>query len=186
MIPSIILAAAEEGGSEEKNNFLVPNATFLFELVSFAIILFVLWKWILPPINNAMTERQNKIKAQFEEAEKLKAEAQAAEAENQSQLAEARAEASRIREEAREQGAQIVAQHREQAVVEAERITSAAQAQIEVERAQALAQLKNEVGTIATTLAGRIVGESFDDDERSKRSVDEFIAGLESAPKSEA
>ncbi len=198
MIPSIILAAAEEGGSEEKNNFLVPNATFLFELVSFAIILFVLWKWILPPINNAMTERQNKIKAQFEEAEKLKAEAEAAEAEHQSQLAEARAEASRIREEAREQGAQIVAQHREQAVTEAERITSAAQAQIEVERAQALAQLKSEVGTIATTLAGRIVGESFDDDERSKRSVDEFIAGLEAggdaglraadvaAPKSEA
>jgi len=122
VIPSIILAAAEEGGSEEKNNFLVPNATFLFELVSFAIILFVLWKWILPPVNNAMTERQNKIKAQFEEAEKLKAEAEAAEAENQSQLAEARAEASRIREEAREQGAQIVAQHREQAVAEAERI----------------------------------------------------------------
>ena len=163
MIPSIILAAAEEGGSEEKNNFLVPNATFLFELVSFAIILFVLWKWILPPINNAMTERQNKIKAQFEEAEKLKAEAEAAEAEHQSQLAEARAEASRIREEAREQGAQIVAQHREQAVTEAERITSAAQAQIEVERAQALAQLKSEVGTIATTLAGRIVGESLVD-----------------------
>ena len=70
--------------------------------------------------------------------------------------AEARAEASRIREEAREQGAQIVAQHREQAVTEAERITSAAQAQIEVERAQALAQLKGEVGTIATTLAANI------------------------------
>jgi F-type H+-transporting ATPase subunit b len=153
--------------------------TFVFELVSFAIIVFVLWKWVLPPINNAMTERQEKIKAQFDEAAQLKAEAEATEKENQEQLAEARAEAARIREEAREQGAQIIAQHREQAQAEAERITSNAHAQLEVDRAQALSQLKAEVGTIATTLAGRIVGESLDDEARQKRSVERFIAELE-------
>jgi F-type H+-transporting ATPase subunit b len=170
------LVAAEEGGG---GNFLVPNATFVFELISFAIIMFVLAKWVIPPINQAMTERQEKIKAQFDEAAQLKADAEATQQEHQSQLAEARAEASRIREEAREQGAQIIAQHREQAQAEAERITTNAQAQLEVERAQALSQLKNEVGTIATTLAGRIVGESLDDDDRQKRSVERFIAELE-------
>ena len=133
--------------------------TFVFEIISFLIIMFVMYKWVLPPINQAMTERQEKIKAQFDEAAKLKAEAEATEKEHQEQLADARAEASRIREEAREQGAQIIAQHREQAQVEAERITTNAHAQIEVERAQALSQLKGEVGAIATTLAGRIVGE---------------------------
>lgn len=176
----IQLATAEEGG---ESNFLVPNMTFVFELVSFAIIMYVMWKWILPPINKAMTDRQEKIKAQFDEAAQLKAEAEATEKENQAQLADARAEASRIREEAREQGAQIIVQHREQAQVEAERITTNAQAQLEVERAQALNQLKGEVGAIATTLAGRIVGESLDEDARQKRSVERFIAELEDEPK---
>ena len=46
-----------------------------------------------------------------------------------------------------------------------------------------MSQLKGEVGSIATTLAGRIVGESLDDDERQKRSVERFIAELESDPK---
>jgi F-type H+-transporting ATPase subunit b len=172
----IQLVAAEEGGG---GNFLVPNMTFVFELISFAIILWVLWKYVVPFVDNLATERQEKIKAQFDEAAQLKAEAEATEKENQAQLADARAEASRIREEAREQGAQIIVQHREQAQVEAERITSNAEAQIEVERAQALSQLKGEVGAIATTLAGRIVGESLDDDERQKRSVERFIAELE-------
>ncbi|HKY56502.1 MAG TPA: F0F1 ATP synthase subunit B [Aeromicrobium sp.] len=174
-----VLSAAEGGG--EAPNFLLPNATFLVELAIFGLIVFILAKWVIPPINKAMTQRQELIKAQFDEAAKAKAEAQASQEANQAELAAARAEAARIREEAREQGAQIVAQHREQALVEAERVTANAHAQIEVERAQTLAQLKSEVGTIATTLAGRIVGESLDDDERQRRTVDRFIADLENS-----
>lgn len=174
------LIAAAEGG-EEAPNFLLPNATFLVELGIFALLVFILAKWVIPPINKAMTQRQEAIKAQFEAAARAKAEAQASQEAHQAELAAARAEASRIREEAREQGVQIVAQHREQAQVEADRVTANAHAQIEVERAQTLAQLKSEVGTMATTLAGRIVGESLDDDERQKRTVDRFIADLENS-----
>jgi len=174
-----ILIAATEGG-EEAPNFLIPNATFLIELAIFLILVFVLAKWVIPPINKAMTDRQDKIRAQFEEAAQLKAEAQAAEEAHQAALAEARHEATKIREEAREQGAQIVAQHREQAQVEADRITASAHAQIEVERAQTMAQLKGEVGGIATALASKIVGESLDDDDRQKGVVDRFISELES------
>lgn len=173
---SALIASAEGGG--EAPNFLLPNATFLVELGIFALLVVVLAKWVIPPINKAMTDRQAAIKAQFDEAAKLKAEAQAAGEAHQAALAEARAEATKIREEAREQGAQIVAQHREQAQVEADRITSNAHAQIEVERAQTLTQLKGEVGTIATTLASKIVGESLDG-ERSKSVVDRFISELE-------
>jgi F-type H+-transporting ATPase subunit b len=172
-------SAASDATSAE-SNFLVPNATFLAELFAFAVLVFILAKYVIPPVNQAMTDRQDKIRAQFEEAAQLKSEAESTESELKAQMADARAEASRIREEAREQGAQIIAQHREQAQVEADRITSNAQAQIEVERSQALSQLKGEVGSIATTLAGRIVGESLDDDDRQKRSVERFIAELES------
>lgn len=173
----MLSAAAEAGG--EAPNFLVPNATFLVEILVFGLLVFVLGKWVIPPINKAMTDRQEAIKAQFAEAARARAEAQASQDAHKAELAEARAEASRIREEAREQGAQIIAQQREQAQVEADRVTANAHAQIEVERAQTLAQLKNEVGAMATTLAGRIVGESLDEDDRQKRTVDRFIAELE-------
>ena len=67
---------------------------------------------------------------------------------------------------------------REQAKAEARRITEAAQAQIEAERQQALISLRTEVGTLATELASRIVGESLTDEARQRRMVDRFLDEL--------
>ncbi len=161
------------------SNFLVPNATFLVELVAFAIILFVLGKYVVPPINKAMTDRQNAIRKEFADLEQAEEDARKAEKEYKDQLAEARHEAAKIREEAREQGAAIIADLRKQAQEESERILRHGRAQLEAERAQALASLRNEVGTMATTLAGRIVGESLEDDDRQARTVERFISALE-------
>jgi F-type H+-transporting ATPase subunit b len=52
--------------------------------------------------------------------------------------------------------------------------------QIESERQAAVVSLRSEVGTLATTLAGRIVGETLEDDARAARVVDRFLADLES------
>jgi F-type H+-transporting ATPase subunit b len=164
-----------------ESNFLVPNGTFFVELAAFALLLFLLAKFIIPPINRAMTARQDAIREQFAELDEAKSEAHAAEEEFKSQIADARHEAARIREEAREQGAQIIAEMREQAQAEAARIVEHAHAQIEADRKAALASLRNEVGTLATTLAGRIVGESLDDDVRQTRVVDRFLSELEGA-----
>ncbi|WP_395657665.1 F0F1 ATP synthase subunit B [Nocardioides sp.] len=164
-----------------ESNFLVPNATYFVELAAFLLLLFLLGKYVIPPINRAMTARQDAIRAEFAELDEAKSGAQAAEEEFKSQIADARHEAARIREEAREQGAQIIAEMREQANVEAARIVEHAHAQIEADRKAAMAQLRGEVGTLATTLAGRIVGESLDDDARQSRVVDRFLADLESA-----
>ena len=68
---------------------------------------------------------------------------------------------------------------REQAQAEARRVTEAAQAQIEAERQQALISLRAEVGTLATELASRIVGESLTDQARQSRMVDRFLDELE-------
>jgi F-type H+-transporting ATPase subunit b len=105
----------------------------------------------------------------------------AAEEEFKSQIADARHEAARIREEAREQGAAIIAEMREQAQTEAARIVEHAHAQIEADRKAAVTSLRAEVGTLATTLAGRIVGESLEDEARQSRVVDRFLAELEGA-----
>ena len=166
--------------AEETNNFLVPNGTFFVELIAFAIIFGILAKYVVPPINKAMTARQDAIRQEFAEAQEAKDNATQAESDFKSQLADARKEAARIREEAREQGNGDHRRGQEQAQVEAQRVKEQAQAQIEAERQQALTSLRAEVGTLATSLAGRIVGESLDDDERSGRVVDRFLADLES------
>jgi F-type H+-transporting ATPase subunit b len=163
-----------------ESNFLVPNGTFFVELFAFALMFFLLAKYVIPPINKAMTARQEAIRAEFAEAEEAKQNANNAEAEFKAQIADARKEAARIREEANEQGKQIIEEAKQQAQVEQVRIKDQAQAQIAAERQQALTSLRAEVGTLATSLAGRIVGESLEDDERSGRVVDRFLADLES------
>ncbi len=160
-------------------NFLVPNATFIVELIAFLLILGVLAKWVIPPINKAMTARQLGIEQQFAELEEAKGKAEAAENEYRSQLVEARHEAARIREDAREEGASIVTEMREHAQAESQRILQHAHLQVEAERRQVIQQLRRQVGTMATTLAGRIVGESLNDDDRRDRTVERFIASLE-------
>jgi F-type H+-transporting ATPase subunit b len=113
-------------------------------------------------------------------AEEAQAQAQAALEQYQAQLVEARAEAARIREDAKAQGAQIIAEMREHAVAEASRITETAHKQIEAERQQALVGLRTDMGRISTDLASRIVGESLHEETRQKGIVERFLAELES------
>jgi F-type H+-transporting ATPase subunit b len=168
------------------SNFLVPNGTFLVELIAFGIIVWILSKFVIPPINKAMTARQEAIRKQFAELDEAKDDAHKAEEEFKAQIADARHEAAKIREEAREQSAQIVSEARDQAQSEAARIVEHGHAQVRAERQQAVASLRAEVGTLAIDLAGRIVGESLDDDERSTRVVDRFLADVESMQTAEA
>ena len=163
------------------SNFLVPNGTFLVELLAFAILVYIFGKYLIPPINRAMTARQEAIRTQFAELDEAKADARQAEADYKEQLNNAKHEAARIREEAREQGAQIVQEAREKAQTEADRIIEHGHTQIEADRKAAMASLRRDVGSLATTLAGRIVGESMDDDERQDRVVERFLADLEEA-----
>lgn len=163
---------------------LLPH--HLSELVAGAILLLIVFLVIrakvVPAFEKMYAERTAAIQGGMEKAEKAQAQAEAALQEYQEQLAEARQEAARIREEAKNEGARIKAELREQADAEAQRIIANANTQIEAERTQAVQQLRTEIGGLATTLAGRIVGESLDDDERARRTIDRFIADLESQP----
>jgi F-type H+-transporting ATPase subunit b len=173
------MASISTGAVPLASNFLVPNGTFVVELIAFAIIVYVLAKYVVPPINKAMTERQNAIRKEFADLEERQAEARKAEQEFREQLAGAKHEAAKIREDAREQGAAIIADMRRQAQEESDRILRHARTQLEAERSQAVASLRTEVGNMATELAGRIVGESLQDESRQSRTVERFIAALE-------
>ncbi|MEE1620847.1 F0F1 ATP synthase subunit B [Zafaria sp. Z1313] len=172
---AVILAAAEGA------NPLVPNWwEILVTVLGFAILLFIVNKFVVPAFEKTYEERSAAIEGGIAKAEAAQAEANAALEEYKQQLTDARTEANRIREEARAEGAKILAELKEKAAAESARITEQAHVQIEAERTAAVASLRSEVGTLATELAGKIVGESLQDDARSARVVDRFLADLES------
>jgi len=184
LIAPVVVLAAEE---EHKLNPLLPHvAEIALSLVVFGLLLFAVKKWVVPNFETTFAERTQAIEGGLQAAETKQAEADAKLAELEQQLADARHEAARIREEAREQGAQIIAEMRDQAQTESTRIVEHGKAQIEAERQHAVTALRAEVGALATSLAGRIVGESLEDDERSSRVVERFLADLETIEASEA
>jgi len=163
-----------------EGNLLLPTIPdLLWGTIVFVIVLVFFIVKALPAINKLLDERRDAIDGGIERAEKKQAEANAVLERYTAQLAEARAEAGRIREQARTEGAAILAELRENANAEAARITANAQAQIESERAGALASLRAEVGSLALDLSSRIVGEVLADDKRAVAVVDRFLADLE-------
>ena len=166
--------------STASTNPLLPSwPEFIIGTILFVLVFGVMAKLLLPRIQQTLAERTELIEGGLAKSEEAQSEAKALLDQYREQLAEARHEASRLREEAREQGAQIIAEMRDQAQAEALRVTEAAQAQIEAERQQALISLRAEVGTLATELASRIVGESLADQARQSRMVDRFLSELE-------
>ena len=166
--------------SETGQNPLIPALPeFIIGTIVFLVVFGVLAKMLMPRIQQTLSERTEMIEGGLARSDEAQAEAKQLLDQYREQLAGARHEAARLREEAREQGAQIIAEMREQAQAEARRVTEAAQAQIEAERQQALTSLRTEVGTLATELASRIVGESLTDEARQSRMVDRFLTELE-------
>ena len=159
---------------------LIPTwPELIIGIICFVVVFGVLGKMLVPRIMKTLEEREDAIQGGINRADEAQAEAQAVLQQYRAQLDDARHEASRMREEAHEQGAQIIAEMRERAEAEARRITEAAQSQIEAERQQALISLRAEVGALATELASRIVGESLADTARQARMVDRFLDEIE-------
>jgi F-type H+-transporting ATPase subunit b len=172
---NLINWAAGEGA-----NPLVPHtAELIVGFIAFSLLFLVLRSKVVPLFEKAFAERTEAIQGGMEKAERAQVEAERALAQYTAQLNEARGEAQKIREDARVQRAAIIEDLRSKAAEEAARITAAATAAIQSERQQAMTALRNEVGALATELAGKIVGEALDDQVRQSRIVDRFISDLE-------
>ena len=166
--------------AEASVNPLIPKtAEMVVGVIAFTLLFLVLRSKVVPMFEKAYALRTEAIQGGMEKAEKAQRDAEAALAHYTLQLNEARGEAQKIREDARAQGAAIIEELRSKAQEEAARITAAATASIEAERQQALTSLRLEVGTLATELASKIVGEALDDQVRQSRIVDRFLADME-------
>ncbi|MEG3614229.1 MULTISPECIES: F0F1 ATP synthase subunit B [Isoptericola] len=174
-----VIVAAEETAAEGIDLFIPAWYDIIWSSVVLAVIAVVFYRYVLPRFQAVLDERTTKIEGGLAKAEQAQQEAAAALAEYHQQLAEARAEASRTREEARAEGTAIVAELKAKANDEAARIVETAHRQIEAERQSAAVSLRTEVGTLATQLASKIVGESLEDSARQSRVVDRFLDELE-------
>jgi F-type H+-transporting ATPase subunit b len=162
---------------------LGPLAPSLPELVigtiAFLIVFGALYRILLPRIQQTLQERTDQIEGGLERAEEAQREATQTLEQYQAQLAEARHEASRLRQDAQEEGARILAELRERGEAERQRLVAAAHDQIEADRAQAIQALRTEMGALAVELASRVVGEALDSSALQRRVVDRFLDELD-------
>ena len=142
--------------------FLLPNGTFFVELLVVVAILFIVTKYILPPLNKAMEKRQATIRASLEAAEMARAEAAAAGDERASVLAQARDQAREIVAAAQALADQVKAEAGGRGQAEYERIVASADGEIDTARQRAIDEASARIGEIVFDLVTKIVGREVD------------------------
>ena len=160
------------------SNFLVPNATFVVEFIAFLLVLGALARWVLPPLNRMMDERQNTIRKALDDAEEARRRADETEVEYKRALEEARGQARQLVDEANRLGDELRAQARDRGEQEYQRLLTRASADIQAATQQAAEQLRGQVGELVVTVVERVIGQVMD--EQSQRTlIDRTIAEAE-------
>ncbi|WP_420803194.1 F0F1 ATP synthase subunit B [Streptomyces spiramyceticus] len=165
--------------TEEQNPLVPPGPEFLVGLLAFGIVFYFLYTKLIPNINKVLVERREAIEGGIEKADAAQSEAQSVLEQYKAQLAEARHEAARLRQEALEQGTALREELRAEGQRQREEIIAAGHTQLEADRKQAAHSLRQDVGKLATELAGKLVGESLEDHARQSRTIDRFLGELE-------
>lgn len=182
LLASVVLAApafAAEGGQGGGAGLLsVDWFVAVATIVVFGLLLFVLSKTAWKPILSGLKAREDGIRAQIEGAEKANAEAKALLAEYQGKLTKATDEARAIVEEGRRDAEALKARIEGDAKAEAARERDRALRDIELARAQALKDIYDEVASLSTDVAGRILGERLDP-KSHRRLVDDAVTAYE-------
>ncbi|SFO38537.1 ATP synthase F0 subcomplex B subunit [Geodermatophilus obscurus] len=165
--------------AESANPLIPPLGEIIIGLVAFAIVLLVFFRFIAPRFEQAFRARREAIEGGIERAEAMQAEAKAALEQYRAQLAEARTEAAQIRDQARAEGQQILEELRAQAQEESARIVARGEEQLAANRQSVVNELRGQIGALAVDLAGRVVGESLEDEARRRGTVDRFLDSLD-------
>jgi F-type H+-transporting ATPase subunit b len=157
--------------------FLLPNGTFFIELVTVAVILLLMTKYILPPLNKALEARQEKIRESLAAADAAKAEAAAAGDERQQLLSAARDQAREIVAGAQATSDQVRAASAARGQAEYDRIIANANAEVDTARQRAIDEASSRIGEVVFELVNQIVGREVDESSHQDL-VREAVAAL--------
>lgn len=159
------------------SNFLVPNATLIVEIVAFLIVLGVVARYVLPPLNRALGERQDQIRESLAAADAAQAEADATRAQRHQILEEARQQAREIVAHANANAERVRAEAAERAQLEHDRILASASAEIAVARQRAVDEVSAQLGALVMAAARQVIGREIDP-VAHRELIDEAVAAL--------
>lgn len=165
--------------AESKNPLLPAIYDITWSSVVFVVLLTFFWFKVLPGFKKMLDERAKAIEGRLADAEAAQKAAEERTAAVEAEQEKLRAESSTIREEARAEGAAILAEMKAQASAESERLAQIAKSALDAERESAMNALRNEVGGLAIELASRIVAVKLQEDAIANKVVDDFIKELE-------
>jgi len=143
---------------EASSNFLVPNGTFIVVLIAFILVLGVIARYVLPPLNKVLTDRQDQIRGELEAADQAKADAEDADAERRGALDTARQQARDIVSQASTAADQIKVRAESDAQAIHDRIVQSADAELTIARQAAVEEVTARVGEIVLAAAERVIG----------------------------
>ena len=169
----------EGGGSiddcQQAPNPLLPAWNeVIWGMLSFFVLLILMWKFAMPQVRSMMTAREDRIREDLEKAENARTSAEDEKTRYEAQLAEARGEAGKIIEEARQAAEQVRRDLIARAEVEAQEVRDRAQVDIAAQQQRALTELRTQVADLSIDLAERIVERNLDRDTQLQL-VDSFI-----------
>ncbi|MFW0797432.1 F0F1 ATP synthase subunit B/delta [Gordonia sp. CPCC 205515] len=152
---------------------------FLAQLVGFAVVLFILWKWALPPLKRMVANQQDTINQQVVDSDDAAAKVVDAKAAHERAVEKAKTESAELHAGALEDAESIQSDLRVQADSERKRIAEHGKAQTELVRANLVRQLRTELGTDAIGEADRLVRAHLSDPSAQSASIDKAIDELE-------
>jgi len=154
-----------------------PSLIF-WEVVSFAILFFVLYKFAFPGILSVLEEREKKIKESLDQAERHRSEAEQRLKEYEAKLSAVSKEAEGIMTSAKERAQRLLEENEQRLTAEAERIKGDATREIDQERRKAVHEIRTQTTDLALMVAEKVVERSLTDADHRKL-ADEALAALE-------
>ena len=153
------------------------SSLIFWEVVSFAILLFVLYKFAFPGILSVLEEREKKIKGSLDQAERHRSEAERRLKEYEAKLAAAGKEAEGILTAAKERAQRLMEENEQRLTTEAERIKGEATREIDHERRKAIQDIQAQTTDLALMVAEKIVERSLSDADH-RRLADQALDAL--------
>lgn len=169
----------------ESGVFVFYQNLLFWEIVCFLVLLFLLIRYVFPPIRKTIDERQKAIEGAIDEAEKTREEARQLLADYRRQLDEARGEARQILDESRKQGEAQRDRIKREAREEGDRIIQRAREEIDRERLSALREIRAEVADMVISTSERVIGRSLGRNEHERlifEAMDSLEAEVAGAP----
>ena len=154
-------------------------STFIGQLIGFAAIVLLVWRYVVPPVRNMMTTRQDTVRQQLKDSEKAAERLTESTAAHSKAVEAAKSDAERVVEEAKVDAERITEQLQAQAEIDAERIKAQGVRQAELLRAQLSRQLRLELGHESVRQAEELVRNYVADAEQQSATVDRFLDELD-------